>query len=131
MTSSDRYVYPAPAVYVDGKPYFDACAEGKLLVQQCAECREFHFYPRTLCPYCFSDKTEWVQSSGKGAIYTYSVMRAKPPYAIAYVTLEEGVTMLTHVVDCAFDELRIGMPVKVVCRQSKDGPFVPVFAPLE
>ena len=118
-------------MYVDGKAYFDGCAEGKLLLKKCNACGEFHFYPRALCPYCFSDNTQWVQSSGKGVVYSYSITRiAKPFYAIAYVTLEEGVTMLTHLVDCDFDQLRIGMPVEVTFRQSKEGPMIPVFTPI-
>lgn len=128
---SEQHLYPAPAVYVDGKAYFDACAEGKLLVKKCADCGQFHFYPRALCPYCFSDKTEWVESSGKGVIYTYSIMRvAKPAYAIAYVKLEEGVTMMTNIVDCDFEKLAINQPVKVVFKPTKDGPPIPMFAPV-
>ena len=71
-----------------------------------------------------------MQSSGKGVVYTYSIMRvAKPAYAIAYVTLEEGVTMMTHIVDCEFEQVRIGMPVKVAFRPTQGGPPVPVFTP--
>ena len=79
-------------------------AEGKFLLRKCTACGEAHCYPRTLCPFCFSDKTEWVEASGKGTIYTYSVMRRAPvPYAIAYVTLAEGPTMMTNIVDCDLD----------------------------
>ena len=60
-------------------------------------------------PLCGSDATEWQPVSGPGTIYSYSVMRrAEVPYAIAYVTLNEGVTMMTNLVDCDFDRLRIG-----------------------
>jgi uncharacterized OB-fold protein len=125
---SEQHLYPAPAVYVDGKVYFDAANEGKLLVRKCADCGEFHFYPRVLCPFCFSDKTEWVQASGKGVIYSYSIMRvAAPPFAIAYVTLEEGVTMMTHIVDSDFEQLNVGQPVRLVFRPTKGGPQIPMF----
>lgn len=127
---SEQHLYPAPSVYVDGKAYFDAANEGKLLVKKCADCGEFHFYPRALCPFCFSDKTEWVQASGKGTIYSYSIMRvAKPAYAIAYVKLEEGVTMLTNIVDCEFGDINVGQAVKVVFKPTKDGPQIPMFTP--
>ena len=67
-----------------------------------------HHYPRAICPFCFSDKTEWSEASGKGTIYTYSVMRRAPvPYAIAYVTLDEGPTMMTNIVDCDLDKLEV------------------------
>ena len=91
----------APAVNLETQPFWDATAEGKLLYKKCTACGEPHFYPRTHCPFCFSDKTEWVEASGQGTIYTYSVMRrAAIPYAIAYVTLAEGPTMMTNIVDC-------------------------------
>ena len=68
---------------------------------------------------------EWRAASGKGTIYTYSVMRrAKEPYAIAYVTLAEGPTMMTNIVDCDFDALRVGQPVNVVFKDTENGPPV-------
>lgn len=127
---SEQGFFPAPEVYVDGQAYFDACAEGRLLIKRCGDCEEKHFYPRALCPFCFSANTEWVESSGKGVIYTYSIMRvAKEPYAIGYVTLAEGVTMLTNFVDCDIEQIRIGQEVKVVFKPTKDGPPVPMFTP--
>ena len=54
------------------------------------------------------------EASGNGTIYTYSVMRRAPmPYAIAYVTLDEGPTMMTNIVDCDLDEIRIGQAVSL------------------
>ncbi len=89
-----------------------------------------HWYPRAICPFCASDKIEWRAASGKGTIYTYSVMRrAKEPYAIAYVTLAEGPTMMTNIVDCDFDVLRVGQPVTVVFKDTENGPPVPMFKP--
>jgi uncharacterized protein len=55
--------------------------------------------------------------------------RADEPYAIAYVTLEEGTTMLTNIVDCDFDRLKIGQPVKLIFKTSKDGLPIPMFTP--
>ena len=73
---------------------------------------------------------QWRDASGKGAIYTFSVMRrAKETYAIAYVTLAEGPTMMTNLVDCDFDALRIGQPVTVVFKDTENGPPVPMFKP--
>ena len=121
----------APLPNAENKPYFDAAAEGRLLIKRCAACGEFHFHPRALCPHCFSDRTEWVESCGRGTIYTYSVSRrvGPVPFAIAYVTLEEGVSMLTNIVDCDLDSIRIGQPVRVVFKSTEGGPPVPMFAP--
>ena len=113
----------------DTEAYWKAAAEGRLLLRRGASGRP-HFYPRALCPFDMSD-TEWFEATGRGTIYSYSVMRrASPVYAIGYVTLEEGVSMLTNFVDCDLDALRIGMPVHVVFKPAGDGAGkLPCFTP--
>ena len=129
MSSQSRKI-PAPQTNPENKPFWDAASEGKLLVKRCRACGEAHHYPRALCPFCFSDDTEWQEASGRGTIYSYSVMRRAPvPYAIAYVTLEEGPTMMTNLVDCDFDALRIGQSVKVVFTPTEGGAPMPMFTP--
>ena len=124
--------YPAPQPNLETQPYWDAAAEGRLLVKKCNACGELHFYPRATCPFCFSGETAWQQVSGDGVIYTYSVMRrgAPVPYAIAYVTLAEGPTMMTNIVDCDLDAIKIGQKVKVVFKPTEGGPPLPCFAPV-
>ena len=122
--------YPAPASNPEIKPFFDAASEGKLALKQCAACGQVHHYPRAIRPFCASERTEWISALGRGTIYSFSVMRRVPiPYAIAYVTLEAGVTMLTNIVDCSLDAIRIGQRVKVVFKPTDGGPPVPMFAP--
>ena len=123
---------PAPAVTIESKPFWDAAAEGRFLIKRCNDCGEAHWYPRALCPFCFSEKTEWEESPGEGVIYTYSVMHRSPsgPYAIGYVTLNEGPAVLTNFVDVAPDGLSIGQKVKVKFQPPENGPPVPVFAPV-
>jgi hypothetical protein len=119
---------PAPQVNPEIQPFFDAAAQGRLMIKRCAACGQTHHYPRALCPFCASERTEWVPASGRGTIYSYSVMRRVPvPYAIAYVTLEEGVTMMTNIVDCDLDGLHIGQSVKVTFKPTDGGPPVPMF----
>lgn len=110
--------------------FWDACREHRLLVRKCTACGRVHWYPRTLCPHCFSDKTLWQDSPGTGVIYSYSVMRRVPaPYAIAYVTLDEGVSLMTNIVEADLDGLRIGQRVQVAFREQPDGRTMPVFRP--
>ena len=119
-----------PEAGPDTKAFWDAAAKGKLLIKTCAECGKSHYYPRPLCPYCLSAKTEWVETKGTGTIYTYSIMRRSPvPYAIAYVRLDEGVTMMTNIVDTDLDTIKVGQKVKVVFKPSEGGQAVPCFAP--
>jgi uncharacterized OB-fold protein len=121
----------APAVNLETQHFWDATAQGKLLIKKCTACGEPHFYPRGHCPFCFSDKTEWVEASGNGTVYTYSVMRRAPiPYAIAYVTLAEGPTMMTNIVDCDLDTIKIGQAVRLVFKPSEGGAPVPMFTPV-
>ena len=122
---------PAPLVNPENQAFFDATAGGTLLVGTCQACGELHYYPRALCPHCFSDRTEWIAAKGTGTIYSYSTMhRGVPvPYTIAYVVLDEGVTMMTNLVDFAPGSLRIGQSVRVLFRETEGGIKVPVFTP--
>jgi uncharacterized protein len=129
MNMAERKI-PAPVPNPETQAFWDAAAKGQLLIKKCLACGELHYYPRSNCPFCFSDRTEWLAASGKGTIYSYSVMRRAPvPYAIAYVALAEGPVMLTNIVDCEFDKIAIGQAVKLVYKPSDGGPPVPMFAP--
>lgn len=129
MATEPRTI-PAPQATPETQPFWEAATTGALLVKKCASCAQVHHYPRALCPFCFSQATQWLPASGRGTIYSYSVMRRVPvPYAIAYVTLEEGVTMMTNIVDCDLDSIRIGQRVKVVFKPTEGGPPVPMFTP--
>jgi|SRR5579875_676351 len=124
-------IYPAPQANPETQAYWDAAREGRLAIRKCGACGQLHHYPRAVCPFCFADATEWQTASGRGKIYSYSVMRrADIPYVIAYVTLEEGPTMLTNIVDCDFDKLAVGQPVRLVFRPTGEStPPLPMFAP--
>jgi len=129
MAGQERKI-PAPEANPETRPFWEAAADGRLLIGKCTSCGKPHYYPRAICPLCGSDTTELVQASGRGAVYSYSVMRRVPvPYALAYVTLDEGVTMMTNIVDCDLDAIRIGQRVRLVFKPSEGGPPVPMFTP--
>ena len=121
----------APQPNIGDEPYFEAAAKGKLAIKYCPDCKRYHHYPRVICPFCHSLKTEWREVEGRGTIYTYSIARKSGPvpYAIAYVTLDEGPSMMTNIVDCDLDSIRIGQKVKVVFKPTEGGPPVPMFKP--
>ncbi|MFA7386443.1 MAG: OB-fold domain-containing protein, partial [Thiohalobacteraceae bacterium] len=110
--------------------FWSAAREERLCTRCCKRCGQMHWYPRPVCPFCLGD-TEWRSLSGLGAIYSVSVTRkAGPiPYAIAYVTLDEGITMLTNIVDCDLEALRIGQRVKVCFKPAEGGARIPMFTP--
>jgi hypothetical protein len=130
MRKIDMRKIPAPIVTVENEAFWNAAREGRFTVPVCSACGKAHWYPRAICPFCSSDKVALHDASGKGTIYTFSVMRrAKEPYTIAYVTLAEGPTMMTNLVDCDFDKISIGQAVTVVFKETEGGPPVPMFRP--
>ena len=132
MSDWTQVTRPIPVPNEWTKPFWDAAKEGRFLIKRCTACEKPFWYPRAICPMCFSAETEWVESPGEGVIYTYSVMHRSPtgPYAIGYVALDEGPAVLTNFVDVAPDGLSIGMRVKVKFQETEGGgPPVPVFAP--
>jgi uncharacterized protein len=111
------------------KPFWDACAAGKFVLPRCKDTGKFIWYPRAISPFTFGE-VEWVEVSGKGTIYTFSVMaRAEVPYAIGYVELAEGPRMMTNIVDCDLATLKIGQAVKLKFVPSENGPPMPMFTP--
>lgn len=130
MTTLTERLISAPIPTPDTLAFWNAALDGRFLVKRCLDCGEVHWYPRALCPFCFSERTDWQPGSGRGTIYSFTVMRRAPQtYALAFVTLAEGPTMLTNIVDCDFDTLDIGQAVEVVFKPSDGSWQVPVFRP--
>ncbi|MEL0110464.1 MAG: OB-fold domain-containing protein [Rickettsiales bacterium] len=128
--SAER-VLPAPPENVEHVEFWAACNDGKLMLPRCKDTNQFFWYPRKTSPFTLSSNVEWVEASGKGEIYTYSVMRrSDPQYVIAYVRLDEGITVMTNIVDCDFDKVAVGQKVELVMRESESGQKVPVFTPV-
>ena len=103
------------------QPYFDAAAEGKLMLKKCGDCGEHHHYPRALCPFCFSDKVQWVAGERHRRDLHYSVTRRAGPSCTASPTSRstKGVTMMTNIVDCDLDTVKVGQKVKVVIQENR------------
>ncbi|MCC3778026.1 Zn-ribbon domain-containing OB-fold protein [Streptomyces sp. UNOB3_S3] len=122
------------------RPYWDAAAEGRLLIRRCraAGCGRAHHYPREFCPYCWSADACWEEAGGGATLYTWSVVHrndlppfgSRLPYTAAVVDLDEGPRMTTEVVDCPEEALRIGMRLWAAYRRLPGaGVVVPVFRP--
>lgn len=121
---------PAPRVLPESLPFWQAADEGRYLVKKCKNCGQVHHYPRDICPFCLSEDTVWQDSPGTGVLYTFSTMgKDDAAYTLAYVTLDEGVTVMSNLVDCDPAQVRIGDRVKVVFKPT-DGHAVPMFTPV-
>ena len=128
---------PAPLINPENQRFYDATAKGMLLIGKCNACGEVHYYPRVICPHCGADGAEWIEAKGTGTIYSYSTLHrgAPVPYTIAYVTLDEGVSMMTNLTGFAPGSLKIGQRVRVVFQEAdggtaeKRGAMMPMFTP--
>lgn len=116
------YSKPLPRPTPVSQEFWEGARRHELRLQRCTGCGEHIFYPRVVCPSCLSDGLEWVTASGKGKVYSYTVVRRamhpsfRPdvPYVYAIVELEEGPHMPTNIVGCSHDDVSVDMPVEVV-----------------
>jgi uncharacterized protein len=126
---------PIPKPDLDSAPYWEAASRHELKLQQCNSCARFRFYPRSICPYCFSTEFEWRQLSGRGIIYSFTVIHraafpafeTKVPYVLALVELNEGVRMMSNILDCDPNAVEIGMPVEVTFEDLSEEVSLPQF----
>ncbi|MER5297916.1 OB-fold domain-containing protein [Streptomyces lasiicapitis] len=119
------------------RPYWDAAAEGRLLIRRCHApgCGRAHHYPREFCPRCWGEDVTWEGASGHATLYTWSVVHrndlppfgTRVPYTAAVVDLAEGPRMMTELVDHEGVVLRPGLPLEVAFRERAEGVTVPVF----
>ena len=117
-----------PVSNPETQAFWDAAAQGKLMVPHCRACSRTHWYPRAICPHCHSTDVELREASGKAEIYSYSIMARVPePYVVAYVRLKEGTTVLTNIVDCDLAAIHVGMKVKPVFVATVGGEKMPMF----
>ncbi|MFY9183152.1 MAG: OB-fold domain-containing protein [Limnohabitans sp.] len=122
---------PAPRVLPESLPFWQAADEGRYLVKKCNSCGQVHHYPRDICPFCLSADTVWQDSPGTGVLYSFSTMgQGDAAYTMAYVTLDEGVTVMSNLVDCDPSQVRIGQKVRVVFTPTEGGHAVPMFTPV-
>ena len=119
-----------PVITPETKAFWDAVNHEKLLFACCQACGKSHAYPRRICPFCLSQNVVWKASSGDGKLYAFSLYRkGRPPYVSAWVMLKENVALLTNIIDCDTEKLKIGMNVGVKFVKVASEQSVPVFVP--
>lgn len=126
---------PVPEVSPETAPYWEAAAEGALLLCECQSCNLQYYYPRARCPDCLSDDIEWVEADGTGTVYAHTateIVSGWPeedlPLVLAYVELDEGPRVLTNLLNCGPDDVEIGAPVEVAFVDTAESDVaIPVF----
>lgn len=128
---------PAPIVTTDTEEFWRATSEARLVLRHCNTCGAFIWYPRPICPFCHSTDTDWREASGRGSIYSFSVVRRSTgvyadavPYVLAYVELDEGPRMMTNIVDCDSADVSVGQAVEVVFHKIDATMALPRFRPV-
>jgi uncharacterized OB-fold protein len=124
-----------PQVTRELKPFFDGAREHKLMIQKCAKCGALRFPAAPLCLACDSDQASWVPVSGRGEVFSFTIMHRayhpaiKVPYTLAVIALKEGATITSNVVDIEPSKVKCGMPVEVVFEKLNDEVTLPKFRP--
>ena len=137
VVASPSLPTPTPSVTTDTAEFWAATLEGRLLIRRCNGCGAAIWYPRPICPFCHSSDTTWEEASGRGRIYSFTVIRrpggnyAKAdPYVLAYVELAEGPRMMTNIVDCDPMSVAVDQEVEVVFHKTEGAMALPRFRPL-
>jgi uncharacterized OB-fold protein len=122
-----------PTVTLDTEFFWNGLKEGKLLVQRCSECGALRHPPRPMCPHCNSLEWQAIEATGRGTVHSF-VMPRHPPfpwfdddYIVALIDLDEGVRIVSNLVDVTPDDAAIGMPVEVRFETFDDGLVLPLF----
>jgi uncharacterized OB-fold protein len=135
VTEMEEISRPAPLLNDDNRVYWDAAREGRLVTQRCQNCGRLRHPPRPMCPACHSLEFEVIDLVGDGVVYSYAILhhpqnpRFEYPVLAALIDLEEGVRVLSNLVEVDPSEIAIGMPVTVDFRPTRHDGAVPVFKP--
>ena len=129
------YRKPLPVLRGFTKEFYDFCKQGTLHFQRCSDCRGWRHVPRDMCAGCGSWQWSWQPSSGRGVVFSWTVVARAlhpdfedaTPYAPVIVEMEEGVRIVSQVVDRAPAELEIDMPVEVTFDDVTDEITLPKF----
>ena len=129
---------PLPQPNADTKPFWDGCREHQLRFQKCQSCHHVRWPPSLICPMCYSYDTEWIVANGKGRVYTFAIYHQAYhkafandlPYVTAIIELEEGLHLLSNIVDCSPEKVRCDMPVAVIWDDISDEFSLPRFRPI-
>ena len=133
-------IKPLPGITSLTRPFWEAAKGGTLTVQRCAACGAFVWCPRPRCTECGADRLEWTPVSGRGTVYSFTVIRqitqrsgdgfaGEIPYVVAWIDLEEGPRLCSNVVGCPADAVAIGMAVEVIFEEGGKDLWLPKFRP--
>lgn len=126
---------PLPVTSDVTKPFWEAAANNKLIIQKCATCEKHQFYPRLFCIHCLAEDLIWIDCTGSGTVYSYTInhrapnpfMKDRLPYVVAAIDLDEEVRMIANIIDSPIDQVKIGAKVHVVFEKVSEDMSLPQF----
>lgn len=129
---------PMPVIDNWNRQFWQACGEGRLLLQRCTTTEKFFFPPAPVSPFTGLPEWEWAECSGQGTLWSFVVfhqkyfdgMQDELPYPVAMVKLDEGPYLLTNLADMAVADARIGMRLAVRFPGGPDDILLPQFGPV-
>ena len=136
-----EYTKPLPIPDLDSQPFWDSCKAHELSAQRCDDCGKFRWTPQAFCPHCYSWKFAWTKLGETGTVDSFVVVhyvsipayQDDVPYVVAHITLDgtdNQVTMISNVIECPWDKVRVGMPVRVVFEDVTEEVTLPKFRPI-
>jgi uncharacterized OB-fold protein len=136
--SNEEMIKPLPKPSKWSQPFWDNAKKHKLTLKKCKDCGHIDHPPYLYCTNCHSDNSEWVEASGKGKLVAYAIntyMVPFPfwddmPYVVAMIDLDEGVRMISNIVECDHDQLKNGMELEVVFDDVSDEFTLPKWRPV-
>jgi uncharacterized protein len=134
-----EYTKPLPRLTKLNRPFFEGANAGELRLQRCAACGHQWFPPSSNCPRCLSTDISWTPVSGRGRVWSWIVMHQRYfpsfqddlPYNVAFIQLEDGPFLMSHLVGVSNDAIRCDLPVEVTFEQATDEISIPKFRPVE
>ena len=134
-----KMIRPLPALEPRTEAFWKACRAGRLEFTRCIPCNFLIHPSRPICPQCRGRDLDVAAVSGRARLHSYTINHQawfpgqEVPYVIGLVELEEqaGLRLMTNVIDCPLDRLRIGMPLRVVFENLSDDVALPLFEPAE
>jgi uncharacterized protein len=129
------YSKQLPQIISSESPFWEAAKRHELMMYRCENCGKY-YWPAVDCVACEKPKMKWTKISGKGEVYTFTILhRAFPgwekevPYNVSWIKLDEGPVFLSNIIECKNQDLHIGMKVKVVFEDVTEEMTIPKFKP--
>ena len=134
-----EYMKPVPTPDHVSGIFWEAAKQHRLTIQRCRDCGEYQFFPQSYCRKCLSENIDWIEASGKGEVYSYTIVHRPPsltfeedvPYTVALVELNEGVRLMSNIVEIEPEEVCVGMPVELVFDDISPMISLPKFRPVK